>query len=246
MSKNKLVKFEEIKTFKNVIQAPYSLIKHKDFPLKGIWAESFFGNSTPLIVEAGCGKGEYAIALAEKNPGKNFIGIDIKGARLWKGAKIALEKNLDNVAFLRTNIEIIDQFFSNEEVEEIWLTFPDPQMKKLKKRLTSTYFLKKYREIIKKDGVIHMKTDSLFQYKYTETLARLNNFKICADTDDLYNSDLLNETLQIKTFYEMQWLDRGIPIKYLAFTLNDNDYAEPESEPERDRYRSFGRSACDI
>lgn len=243
MGKNKLVKFEEVKTFKNVIQAPFSLIGHDDFYLKGIWSKSYFENDNPVILEVGCGKGEYTLALAENNSDINYIGIDIKGARLWRGAKTALEKNIKNVAFIRTNIEIIDQFFGPEEVEEIWLTFPDPQMKKVRKRLTSTNFLKKYRYILKENGIIHLKTDSLFQYNYTRSVAHLNGFKICADTDNLYDSEYLNEILQIRTFYEKQWLERGIPIKYLAFKLSNKEYSEPDNKPEKDNYRSYGRSA---
>ncbi len=242
MGKNKLVKFEEVKTFKNVIQAPFSVIGHDDFHLKGIWSESYFDNSNPVILEVGCGKGEYTLALAENNPARNYIGIDIKGARLWRGAKTALEKGIKNVAFIRTNIEIIDQFFGPDEVEEIWITFPDPQMKKVRRRITSTNFLKKYRYILKKNGIIHLKTDSLFQYNYTKSVVYLNEFEICADTDDLYNSEYLNETLQIRTFYERQWLERGITIKYLAFKLNSKNYSEPENKPEKDNYRSYGRS----
>jgi tRNA (guanine-N7-)-methyltransferase len=242
VGKNKLIKFEEIKTFKNVIQAPFSLIRHNDFFLKGIWAKSFFENDNPVILEVGCGKGEYTLALAENNPETNYIGIDIKGARIWRGAKTALKKGMNNVAFLRTNIEIIDQFFGQGEVKEIWFTFPDPQMKKVKKRLTSTFFLKKYRNILKESGILHLKTDSLFQYNYTKSVAYLNGFEICAATDNLYTSKYLNDSLKIRTFYEKQWLGRGIPIKYLAFKLNDQDYSEPEDQPEKDNYRSFGRS----
>lgn len=246
MSKNKLAKFEEMKGFEHVVQAPFNKIKHNDFHLKGKWAKDFFQNENPVILELGCGKGEYTVELAEKFPDANFIGIDIKGARLWNGAKIALEKELKNVAFLRTNIEIIGQFFGENEIDEIWLTFPDPQMKKTRKRLTSANFLNKYRNFLKKDGIIHLKTDSNFQYTYTSALAHKNDFEILAETDNLYESDVLNETLQIKTFYEKQWLSRGITIKYLAFKLNDKDFEEPEIEIEKDEYRSFGRSAREM
>jgi tRNA (guanine-N7-)-methyltransferase len=140
VGKNKLAKFEEMKAFEHVVQAPFNTIKNNDFSLKGKWGEQFFGNDNPIILELGCGKGEYSVELAEKHLFKNFIGVDIKGARLWKGAKVAQEKGLKNVGFLRTNIEIIGQFFGPEEVDEIWLTFPDPQMKKTRKRLTSTFF----------------------------------------------------------------------------------------------------------
>lgn len=243
VSKNKLVKFEEMKGFEHVVQAPFNTIKNNDFFLKCNWRTDFFGNENPIILELGCGKGEYSVEMAEKYPEKNFIGVDIKGARLWKGAKIALEKKLKNVGFLRTNIEIIGQFFGPEEVDEIWLTFPDPQMKKNRKRLTSTFFLKKYKTFLKKDGIIHLKTDSNFQYSYTNALVHLNKFEILAETGNLYESDILNDALRIQTFYEKQWLNRGIPIKYLAFRLNNTEWQEPESVFEKDEYRSFGRSA---
>ena len=246
MGKNKLAKFEEMKSFEHVVQAPFNKVKHNDFHLKGKWAEEFFQNENPVILELGCGKGEYTVKLAEKFPDANFIGVDIKGARLWKGAKIALEKKLENVAFLRTNIEIIGQFFGKSEIEEIWLTFPDPQMKKSNRRLTSSTFLNKYKNFLKKEGVIHLKTDSNFQYTYTSALAHKNDFEILAETGNLYESEVLNETLQIKTFYEKQWLSRGITIKYMAFKLKDVDFEEPKIEIEKDEYRSFGRSAREM
>jgi tRNA (guanine-N7-)-methyltransferase len=246
VGKNKLAKFEEMKTFEHVVHAPYNTLKNNDFHLKGKWRQDFFNNRNPLILELGCGKGEYSVELSEKNPDKNFIGVDIKGARLWKGAKTARDKKLANVAFLRTNIEIINQFFGQDEVDEIWLTFPDPQMKKTRKRLTSAFFLNKYRQFLKKEGIIHLKTDSNFQFSYTSALVHLNGFEIIAETPDLYASEILNETLQIKTFYEKQWLSRGITIKYLAFKLNEKELLEPETDIEKDEYRSFGRSARDI
>jgi tRNA (guanine-N7-)-methyltransferase len=246
VGKNKLAKFAEMEAFENVIQAPFNKIKHNDFHLKGKWASFFFKNENLIILELGCGKGEYTVELAEKNPGINFIGVDIKGARLWKGAKEAREKKLSNVAFLRTNIEIVSQFFGDGEVAEIWLTFPDPQMKKTRKRLTSSTFLNKYKLFLKKNGIIHLKTDSNFQYIYTRELVNLNKFEVLAETDNLYKSNILNETLQIKTFYEKQWLSRGITIKYIAFRLNENEIKEPEIEIEKDEYRSFGRSAKDV
>ena len=246
MGKNKLAKFSEMKQFDHVIQAPYHVIEQNDFHLKGKWAERFFGNENPIILELGCGKGEYTVQLAEKYPETNFIAIDIKGARLYNGAKEALEKELKNVAFLRTNIEIVDRFFGKDEIAEIWLTFPDPQMKKTRKRLTSTFFLENYRKFLQPDGIIHLKTDSNFQFTYTSALVHLNNFEVITETDNLYESELVNETLQIKTFYEKQWLARGITIKYIAFKLNKKKFVEPDIEIERDEYRSFGRSAKDI
>lgn len=246
MGKGKLAKFREMETFEHVVQAPFNKIRTNDFHLKGKWANSFFRNSNPVVLELGCGKGEYTVDLAEKNPQINFIGVDIKGARLWKGAKAALQKELKNVAFLRTNIEIISQFFGENEVAEIWLTFPDPQMKKTRKRLTSTTFLNKYKTFLEKDGIIHLKTDSNFQFTYTRELVHLNGFEVLAETDNLYESKILNDTLKIKTFYEKQWLARGITIKYIAFRLNEKAFEEPDVEIEKDEYRSFGRSAQDI
>ena len=246
MGKNKLAKFKEMETFEHVVQVPFHTINDNEFQFRGKWAEMFFRNQNPVVLELGCGKGEYTVELALKNPQVNFIGVDIKGARLWKGAKMVAEKGLKNAAFLRTNIEIISRFFGPAEVDEIWLTFPDPQMKKTKKRLTSTSFLSEYRKFLKPGGIVHLKTDSNFQFTYTSALVHLNQFEILAETRNLYESDLLNETLQIKTFYEKQWLSRGITIKYIAFRLNGNDLAEPETEIEKDEYRSFGRSARDL
>ncbi len=246
MSKNKLAKFSEMEHFEHVIQVPFHKIGQNDFYLKGNWARHFFQNKNPVILELGCGKGEYTVQLAEKFPNNNYIGVDIKGSRMYNGAKQAMEKRLNNVAFLRTNIEIIGHFFGENEIKEIWLTFPDPQMKKTRKRLTSTYFLKRYRSFLKSGGIIHLKTDSNFQFKYTSTLVYFNRFQVVAKTENLYDSKLQNETLEIKTFYEKQWLTRGISIKYIAFKLNDTEFVEPEIEIERDEYRSFGRSAKDI
>jgi tRNA (guanine-N7-)-methyltransferase len=246
MGKNKLAKFGEMERFENVIQVPYKQLQAENFFLKGKWATDFFKNENPIILELGCGKGEYTVELAEKNPNYNFVGVDIKGARMYVGAKKALAGNLRNVAFLRTNIEIINHFFGDQEVAEIWLTFPDPQMKKTRKRLTSTFFLNLYQLFLKTDGILHLKTDSNFQYTYTSALVHLNQFEILAETNNLYESDILNETLQIKTFYEKQWLSRGITIKYIAFRLNEKEFIEPEIDIEKDEYRSFGRSAKDI
>jgi tRNA (guanine-N7-)-methyltransferase len=246
VGKNKLAKFSEMERFENVIQAPYKILQHEDFYLKGKWASDFFKNHKPIVLELGCGKGEYTVELAEKNQAFNYIGVDIKGARMYVGAKQALEKKLENVAFLRTNIEMIDRFFGSAEVAEIWLTFPDPQMKKTRKRLTSTHFLNLYKNFLKSDGIVHLKTDSNFQFTYTSALVHLNGFEVLAETNNLYESEILNETLQIKTFYEKQWLSRGITIKYISFRLNEKEFTEPEIEIEKDEYRSFGRSAKDI
>jgi tRNA (guanine-N7-)-methyltransferase len=246
VGKNKLAKFGEMERFENVIQVPFKTLQHENFYLKGKWATDFFKNENPTILELGCGKGEYTVELAEKNPSFNYIGVDIKGARMYTGAKQALEKGLKNVAFLRTNIEITDRFFAGNEIAEIWLTFPDPQMKKTRKRLTSTVFLNLYKHFLKTDGIVHLKTDSNFQFTYTSALVHLNQFEILAETNNLYESEILTETLHIKTFYEKQWLSRGITIKYIAFKLNEIEFTEPEIEIEKDEYRSFGRSAKDI
>lgn len=232
--------------FEQVVQAPYHTIENNDFHLKGKWASDFFKNDNPIVLELGCGKGEYTVELAALNPEINYIGVDIKGARLWKGAKQAHQRNMKNVGFLRTNIELISQFFNQNEVEEIWLTFPDPQMKRARKRLTSTTFLNKYRNFLKPGGIIHLKCDSNFQYTYTREMAMLNKFEILAETDNLYEWEGLTDVLRIKTFYEKQWLDRGISSKYLAFIPHDGEYVEPNIEIERDEYRSFGRSARDL
>lgn len=246
MSKNKLEKFAEMERFGHVVQAPYNKVGQTDFYLKGKWAKDFFKNQNPIVVELGCGKGEYSVALAEQNPGANYIGVDIKGARLYNGAKEAADKGLENVAFLRTNIEIIQHFFGPEEISEIWLTFPDPQMKKTRKRLTSTAFLERYRPFLKNGGLVHLKTDSNFQFTYTREMVRENGFQVAAETDDLYATKMVDPVLQIKTFYEKQWLARGIAIKYIAFKLHGGKLAEPDMEIEKDEYRSFGRSARDI
>jgi tRNA (guanine-N7-)-methyltransferase len=240
--KNKLSKFAELNTYEHVIQISYKNLLAKEFHYKGKWSEAFFGNTNPIILELGCGKGEYTVKLASHFPESNFIGLDIKGARMWVGATQGMELGLKNVGFLRTNIENIGLFFGTEEVSEIWLTFPDPQMKKVRKRLTSINFIEKYRQLMIPGGIIHLKSDSNFMYKYTEAMVAENRFEVIRKTDNLYNSDLLDEVLAIQTFYEKQWLDRGLSIKYLAFKLSHkNLLSEPVVEIENDPYRSFGR-----
>lgn len=246
MGKDKLRKFEEMKGFEHVVQVPFHVIEHNNFYLRGKWKKDFFKNDNPIVLELGCGKGEYTVELATMNPNINYIGVDIKGARLWKGAKQAQERKLKNVGFLRTSIELIAQFFGDEEVDEIWLTFPDPQMKKNRKRLTSTTFLNKYRNFLKPGGIIHLKCDSNFQYKYTRALVQLNKFEVLFDNDNIYEGEHLSDILRIKTYYEKQWLDRGITIKYLAFKPHKDEYKEPTIEIEFDEYRSFGRTAKDL
>ena len=246
MGKGKLEKFAEMEQMENVFQAPFYAVKECPFAMKGHWGEQYFNNSSPIVLELGCGKGEYTVGLARLFPQMNFIGVDIKGSRMWTGAKQALQERLKNVAFLRTNIEAIDQFFGEDEVSGIWLTFSDPQMKKVNKRLTSTNFLNKYRHFMPDGGVINVKTDSNFLFTYTKALTELNQMPTDACCDDIYsNAPLLKEypNLNIRTYYEQMWLDRGITIKYIRFHLMKNgNLQEPDIEIEEDTYRSYGRN----
>lgn len=242
MGKNKLAKFSEMETLEFVFQYPFARLDAEGFPLRGQWHRDFFHNDNPIVLELGCGKGEYTVGLARRFPELNFIGIDIKGARMWRGATAARDLGLKNVAFLRTHIELLDRFFAPDEVSRIWITFPDPQMKKTRKRLTSTRFMDLYRRVLKDGGEIHLKTDSPFLYLYTRDVVTLNALPVLTDTADLYASGLAGDILSIRTFYEQQWLDRGLTIKYLAWKLDhDTALAEPATEPEPDSYRSFSR-----
>ena len=246
MGKGKLAKFAEMETFNNVFQYPYSVIDNVPFEMKGKWREEFFKNDNPIVLELGCGKGEYAVGLARMFPNINFIGVDIKGARMWTGAKAAIEEGLPNVAFLRTNIEIIDRFFADGEVQEIWLTFSDPQMKNERKRLTSTYFMERYRRFLVDGGLIHLKTDSNFLFTYTKEMVKENKLEVEMCTDDLYHATDLDEgtksILGIRTYYESMWLERGLNIKYIKFKLpKEGTLTEPDVEIEYDDYRSYHR-----
>ena len=223
MGKDKLKRFSQILTFDNVIQPKINFFS-KDYDLKGNWS-TVFNNKNPIVLELGCGAGEYTVALAKDYPNKNFIGIDIKGARIWKGAKFALEEGLNNVRFLRTKVDFVTKFFGVDEVNEIWLTFSDPQLKKPKKRLTSKLFTDRYLEFLNINGVIHVKTDSDLLYDFTIEEIKLNNFKLLKNITNVYkesyqNSQELKKTLFIKTFYEKKWLKLDKTIKYLAFNIH--------------------------
>lgn len=245
-----------METFKNVFQYPYGVISEVPFEMRGYWREQYFHNDNPIVLELGCGKGEYTVGLARVYPNINFIGVDIKGARIYTGAKQALEEGLDNVAFLRTSIEIIDRFFSEDEVQEIWLTFSDPQMKNVHKRLTSTFFMNRYRHFLIDGGIVHLKTDSNFLFTYTTYMVNVNQLPVLFRTEDLYGNELsegrvaenqmdekTREILGIHTYYENQWIERGLNIKYMKFQLpREGELVEPDVEIELDDYRSFKRT----
>ena len=221
-SKNKLRRFRENLSFDNLIQPNRVQVLKGENDLKGCWQRRF-GNTNPIVLELGCGKGEYTIGLADRNPDKNYIGIDIKGARLWRGAKTAVENNMKNVLFLRTQIELLDRLFAENEVDEIWITFPDPQIKykRTKHRMTNFEFLKVYRQIMKDHGEIHLKTDSEFLHGYTIGLLQGLGHDILYANHDVYrNEGSPAEVLDIQTFYESGFLESGKPITYLRFRLN--------------------------
>lgn len=222
MGKDKLRRFAENETFPNMFQAQYiDLERENGFSLKGEWRRDFFKNNNPIVLELGCGKGEYTVGLGRKYKDKNFIGVDIKGARMWRGCKTSIEENLNNIAFLRTHVQIIDKYFSEGEVDEIWITFCDPQLKKPNKRLTSPRFLDIYSRILKPGGIIHLKTDSQELYQYTlEEVLIPNNYKIHYNTNDLYSTDDMHEVKEIKTYYENIYLKENKPITYLEFEIN--------------------------
>lgn len=232
-----------MREYPHVFEYPYSVVDNVPFPMKGHWGETFFKNDRPIVLELGCGRGEYTVGLGRLFPEKNFIGVDIKGARMWTGATESLQAGMTNVAFLRTQIEIIDRFFAEGEISEIWLTFSDPQMKKATKRLTSTYFMERYRRFLTDRGLVHLKTDSNFMFTYTKYMTEHNHLPVEVMTEDLYHSGMADEILSIRTYYEQQWLDRGLNIKYIRFRLpHEGMLAEPDVEIELDDYRSYNRS----
>jgi tRNA (guanine-N7-)-methyltransferase len=226
MGKNKLRRFAEMKLWNNVFEPTLEPNPQEAFPLKGKWHKDYFKNTNPIVLELGCGKGEYSVGLAKHYPNKNFIGVDIKGSRMFVGAKEALDENLTNVAFLRTKIDFIDSYFEANEVDEIWLTFSDPQPLKPRKRLTSEQFISRYKRILKPGGLIHLKTDSDLLFESTEEQIREHNYEVIELTWDLYQSmpeDLdptIRDILHIKTHYEQLFTAKGSVIKYCSFKIN--------------------------
>ncbi|SEA46074.1 tRNA (guanosine(46)-N7)-methyltransferase TrmB [Bizionia paragorgiae] len=221
-SKNKLKRFRENETFKNVFQPSREELVEGQFAPKGKWRETFFNNDNPLVLELGCGKGEYSVALAKKYPNKNFIGIDIKGARFWRGAKTGIEEQIPNVAFLRTQIELIDHAFAEQEVDEIWITFPDPQIKykRTKHRMTNADFLARYKKILKADGVVNLKTDSEFMHGYTLGLLHGAGHEVLYANHNVYKQEgSPEEVTSIQTYYESQYLAKNKPITYIRFKI---------------------------
>ena len=221
-SKNKLKRFKENETFENVFQPSREDLTESAYSLKGNWNKNVFKNNNPIVLELGCGKGEYTVGLAQRYPDKNFIGIDIKGARFWRGAKTAIEENLDNAKFLRTQIELLDLAFAENEVDEIWITFPDPQIKykRTKHRMTNLQFIERYKKVLKKDGIIHLKTDSEFMHGYTLGLLHGAGYEVLYANHNVYKLEgSPEEVTQIQTFYENQYLQQDKPITYIRFKI---------------------------
>lgn len=245
MGKGKLAKFAEMAANPLVVECPFSVLQQEGFGMKGCWHQEFFHNDRPIVLELGCGRGEYTVGLGRMFPLKNYIGVDIKGARMWTGAQEALLTGMSNVGFLRTSIEFIDRFFAPGEVSEVWLTFSDPQMKKVSKRLTGTAFLQRYRAFVQEGGLIHVKTDSNFLYTYTREMLSANGISPLAETRNLYAepaSGAFADAQSIQTYYEGMWRARGIDIKYLCFRLpQEGKLVEPDVEIPLDEYRSYSR-----
>lgn len=233
MSKNKLQRFADNLEYKHVFEPAYKSIDSDSFELKNKWS-SFFKNDNPITLELACGKGEYTVGLAEMYPDRNFIGIDLKGARIWVGATYAKDNGLNNVAFIRTRVDFIHALFGQNEISEIWITFPDPQNKKRRKRLTYPRFLKLYSEILKPNSSLNLKTDSDKLYYYTKSVAEQNQLKVSISSNDIYNSDALNEELKIETFYESLFKSKGDNINFISFKLDKDDYSD--SDFDEDKY----------
>ena len=223
-SKNKLKRFIQNESFSNVIQPKRQELLSKNFNYKGNWNSLYFKNNNPIIIELGCGRGEYTVNLAKLNPDKNYIGIDIKGARFWRGAKTSIDEKLDNVVFLRTQIELINLVFGKDEVDEIWLTFPDPQIKyqRTKHRLTNPFFMNLYKKILKNKGIVHLKTDSEFLHGYTLGILKSFSVNLIFSNHDIYkNNNAPDEVINIKTHYEKLFLESNKNISYLSFTFHN-------------------------
>ena len=221
-SKNKLKRFKENETFTNVFQPTREEVVSDSFALKGKWNAEFFKNDNPIILELGCGKGEYTIGLAEHNPKVNYVGIDVKGARFWRGAKTSVESGMSNVAFVRTQIELINHVFAENEVSEIWITFPDPQIKykRTKHRMTNSEFLQMYKKILKPDGIMNLKTDSEFMHGYTLGLLHGEGHEVLYANHNVYkNEGAPKEVTSIQTFYEKQYLEINKAITYIRFKI---------------------------
>jgi tRNA (guanine-N7-)-methyltransferase len=231
VGKNKVARWRELTSFDNVIQPEIGEVSGKDHPVKGRWNKEIFKNENPVVLELGCGKGEYTVGLATRFPDKNYIGIDIKGARMWRGAKTSNEMKLPNVAFLRTRIEFINSFFRTEEVDEIWITFPDPHpgRRNSNKRLTSPWYLNSYRQFLKNNGIIHLKTDNIELFNYTKTIVCHNKLEINFSTCDLYSENLPDDILSIITHYEKIFLTEGLKINYITFRLGQEKKIEDAS-----------------
>lgn len=233
MGKDKIKRFTGNLTFPSLVQPQLDEMFRKDYKLKGRWASEFFKNENPIVLELGCGRGEYSVELGRHYPDKNFIGIDIKGARLWRGAKTVTEEGINNVGFLRTRIEFINSFFAENEISEIWITFPDPQLRKtrVKKRLTAPEFLPMYAGFLKKDGFVNLKTDCQHLYEYTKAVAECNNLPIAEKSNDIYaNADqFIPELVTIQTTYEKKFLKEGMAITYIKFSLDGkSEFERPD------------------
>lgn len=252
MGKDKLRRFKENETFECFLQPDFDTVFRTDHPIKGNWGRDFFHNDHPIVLELGCGKGEYTVALAERDPERNYIGIDIKGARMWRGAKTATERAMKNVGFLRTRIEFINALFAEGEVSEIWITFPDPQLKtrRARKRLTSPIFLEYYAKMLAKDGRINLKTDSKHLYAYTQAVISEYGLECEVANSDIYGTGFADEKLSVKTAYETRFLEMGLPITYTRFGLGDrrefpwfdwdgDEKLKTEKDNEEERERAF-------
>ncbi|MCG8574571.1 MAG: tRNA (guanosine(46)-N7)-methyltransferase TrmB [Flavobacteriales bacterium] len=225
MGKKKLIRFQDMKTMDCVFEPDMKTCLEDSFPLKGKWRSDYFKNDKPLIIELGCGKGEYTVQLAKQYPNKNYVGLDIKGSRIWYGADEVRREGMNNVGFVRTKVDFVEKFFAPGEVDEIWLTFSDPQPKKPRKRLSSELFVDRYRKILKSDGIVHLKTDNSMLFDYTLEQIEEHNYQLMESTWDLYGEEMekldkeTQDILGIKTHYEVMFEEKGFDIKYCKFSI---------------------------